>query len=95
MQEVRSALSEAREEIRKKDERIVQLEGAQQMTCNNNIEIFGVQRFMSSNQDMHFYTGLPNYDVFISIYRFVEPLIPQLNYRPDSNITPDHIPQRA
>ena len=73
----------------------MQLEGAEQMTCNNNIETFGVQRFMGSNQDMHFYTGLPNYDVFISIYLFVKPLIPQINYRPDSNITPDCIPQRA
>lgn len=37
------------------------------------IERFGVRRFMASDSDMRFYTGLPDYATFVSLYNFVKP----------------------
>ena len=48
------------------------------------VEVFGIQRFSSSDSDVSFYTGLPSYAIFLCIFRFIEPLLGQLNYRPES-----------
>ena len=32
------------------------------------VEKFGVQRFMASDSDIRFYTGLPDYATFIALY---------------------------
>jgi hypothetical protein len=37
------------------------------------IETFGVRRFMASDSDIRFYTGLPDYATFVSLYNFVKP----------------------
>ncbi|CAN7940578.1 unnamed protein product, partial [Ixodes pacificus] len=34
---------------------------------------FGIQKFQSSNVDVQFYTGLPSYDHFQELLKFVEP----------------------
>ena len=49
--------------------------------------MFGVQQFSNSDSDMLFYTGLPSYAVFLCIFRFVEPLLSQLNYQPESEFS--------
>ena len=49
---------------------------------------------MGSNADIHFYTCLPSYVVLVAIFHFLELLVNQLNYRPDSNIPPDFVPTR-
>ena len=48
------------------------------------VQVFGIQRFSSSDSDVSFYTGLPSYAIFLCIFRFIEPLLDQLNYRPES-----------
>ena len=37
------------------------------------VEKFGVRRFMASDSDIRFYTGLPDYATFIALYNFVKP----------------------
>ena len=37
------------------------------------VERFGVRQFMASDSDMRFYTGLPDYQTFISLYNFLKP----------------------
>ena len=41
---------------------------------------FGLQRFAGSDNDIRFYTGFPNYNTFISFYKFLLPAATQLNY---------------
>ena len=36
-------------------------------------EKFGVRRFMASDSDIRFYTGLPDYATFIALYNFAKP----------------------
>ena len=42
-------------------------------------EVFGLQRFAGSDSDISFYTGLPSYAILLCVFRFIEPLLPQLN----------------
>jgi hypothetical protein len=45
------------------------------------IETLGTKRFMYSDSDIRFYTGLPDYKTFLAIYQFVKPKPGfQLNY---------------
>jgi hypothetical protein len=45
------------------------------------IETLGTKRFMHSDSDIRFYTGLPDYKTFLAIYQFVKPKPGfQLNY---------------
>ena len=37
------------------------------------VEIFGVRRFMASDSDIRFYTGLPDYTTFIALFNCVKP----------------------
>ena len=37
------------------------------------VEKFGVRRFMASDSDIRFYTGLPDYATFIALYNFAQP----------------------
>ena len=37
------------------------------------VEKFGVRRFMASDSDIRFYTGLPDYATFIALYNFAKP----------------------
>lgn len=52
---------ECQKEIDRVQERIRNLE-------EQRVERFGVRRFMASDSDMRFYTGLPDYQTFISLY---------------------------
>ncbi len=57
-----------------------------QKTEMNNLRIevekhkFGLERFAASDDDIHFYTGFPNYNTFKSFYDFLLPAATQLNY---------------
>ena len=42
------------------------------------IERFGAKRFMGSDDDFRFYTGLPTYKIFLCLYNFVLPLLSHL-----------------
>ena len=45
------------------------------------IERFGIKRFMLSDSDIMFYTGLPDYKAFLALYNFLKPRPGfQLNY---------------
>ncbi len=37
------------------------------------IERFGVRRFMASDSDMRFFTGVPDYQTFVALYNLVKP----------------------
>ena len=80
--------------ITKRDETIKELKKEIEVLKAEKVETFGLQRFMGSNADIHFYTGLPSYVVLIAIFHFLEPLVNQLNYCPDSHIPPDYVPTR-
>ena len=54
------------------------------------VERFGVKRFQGSNEDIQFYTGLPSYNIFICIYRYLEPLLQYLRYRPSKHTEVTH-----
>ena len=86
------ALDEAQQEINARDARIEELENE---VVGLRIEVFGVQRFSNSDSDILFYTGLPSYAIFLCIFRFVEPLLSQLNYRPESESSTIHGRHRA
>ena len=75
------ALDEAQGEINTRDKRIEELE---QKVVSKRVEAFGLQRFAGSDSDILFYTGLPTYLILMSVFRFIEPLLSQLNYRPES-----------
>ena len=69
------ALDDAQKEIDARDARIEELEAE---VVGLRVEVFRIQRFSSSDLDISFYTGLPSY---ATIFRFIEPLLGQLNYR--------------
>lgn len=37
------------------------------------VERFGVKRFMASDSDIRFFTGLPDYNTFLALYNYVKP----------------------
>ncbi|XP_028408823.1 uncharacterized protein LOC114531410 [Dendronephthya gigantea] len=39
----------------------------------SSVERFGAKRFMYSDSDIRFFTGLPDYNTFLAIYNFVKP----------------------
>ena len=75
------ALDEAQCEINKRDAKIEELELE---VHDLKVKRFGLQRFAGSDHDISFYTGLPSYLVLMSLFKFIEPLLSQLNYRPES-----------
>ncbi|XP_028394401.1 uncharacterized protein LOC114518578 [Dendronephthya gigantea] len=53
----------------------------QDLEKQRDIQRFGVKRFMLSDSDMRFYTGLPDYRTFLALYNFLKPQPGfQLNY---------------
>lgn len=56
----------------------------------SRVERFGVQRFQGSDEDIRFYTGLPTYNIFICMYRYLEPLLQYLRYRPSNHTEATH-----
>jgi hypothetical protein len=77
------ALDEAQSEINARDARIEELE-EEVADMKSTIEVFGLQRFSSHDSNISFYTGLPSYAVLLCVFRFIEPLLSQLNYQPES-----------
>ena len=74
------ALDEAQVEINARDKRIEELESE---VVSMRVEVFGLQRFACSDSDILFYTGLPTYSILMSIFKYIEPLLSQLNYCPE------------
>ena len=62
-------------------------------------ERFRVRRFMASDSDMTFYTGLPDYQTFISLYNFLKPRLGfSLNYNngyPNVSKHPSYVVSRG
>ena len=57
------------------------LERIKSLEEQRKIERFGVNRFMLSDSDVRFYTGLPDYTTFLALYNFLRPRPGfQLNY---------------
>ncbi len=46
---------------------------------------FGLKRFAGSDDDIRFYTGLPNYSTSLSFYEFLLPAVGKLNYWDSEN----------
>ena len=67
------------------------LERIRQLEERREMERFGVRRFMASDSDMRFYTGLPDYQTFLALYNFLKPRPGfSLNYYNDySNVSKD------
>ena len=83
-------LSQAQEHIKQLTEQVTILEQQLQDICRTHVERFGLQRFQGSNDDILFYTGLPTYDILLCLYRYLEPLLPYLRYRPSKHSNPTH-----
>ena len=49
------------------------LERIRELERSREAERFGINRFMSSDSDIKFFTGLPDYQTFIALYEFVKP----------------------
>jgi hypothetical protein len=75
------ALDEAQAEINARDKRIEELESE---VVSMRVEVFGLQKFACSDSDILFYTGVPTYCILMSIFKYIEPLLSQLNYRLES-----------
>ena len=54
----------------------------------SKIERFGLRRFQGNDGDIRFYTGLPTYNIFLCLFRYLEPLLPYLRYRPSKHDDP-------
>lgn len=66
-EEVEKKEYECQKEIDRLLERIRELEERRE------VERFGVRRFMASDSDIRFYTGLPDYQTFVALYNFLKP----------------------
>ncbi len=93
-QELQEASRASEAIIAEKDETIEELRKEIVVLKAEKVEAFGLKRYMGSDPDIRFYTGLPSYVLLMAIFHFVEPLVNQLNYRSDSKITAHHVPTR-
>ena len=75
LSEVRAELSEVKVELEAKSEEVVRLQERVQQ----------LERFQlpQNDRDVHFFTGLLTYAVFLCLLRFLEPLLSNLRYRSD------------
>ena len=52
----------------------------QELKAKERISKFGLERFSSSNGDIKFYTGFPDYVTLSEFWEYVEPNAPKLTY---------------
>ena len=50
------------------------------------ISAFGLERFISSDNDFRFYTGFPNYSSFKAFYDYLSPACEHLVYQGSNNV---------
>lgn len=65
----------------RKDEREIEIEELRaEIKClkEEKVERFGLRRFMGSDEDIRFYTGLPTYKTFLCLFNFIAPLLSHL-----------------
>ena len=77
----KAALALADKTIAEQENKIKELESCIKA---QKVERFGVRKFQGSEGDIRFFTGLPGYGVFMSLFMFLQPLLGQLAYRSDS-----------
>ena len=77
-------LSKLQEEYSKVERELQSVTQQLQAIQNTHVERFGLQRFQGSDDDVQFYTGLPSYNILQCLYRYLEPLLPYLRYRPNN-----------
>ena len=56
------------------------LQELQEFNAKERISKFGLERFSSSNEDIKFYTGFPDYVILSEFWKYVEPNAPKLTY---------------
>ena len=68
-------------ECQQEIDRLQEHTGIRKLEEQRVVERFGVCQFMASDSDMRFYTGLLDYQTFISLYNFLKPKLSfSLNY---------------
>lgn len=81
-------LSKLQEEYTQVEKELQSVTQELQTIKSTHVERFGLQRFQGSDDDIQFYTGLPSYNILQCLYRYLEPLLPYLRYRPNNLETP-------
>lgn len=81
LEDSNSALALAHKTIAEQENKIKELEASIKA---QKVERFGVRKFQGSDGDIRFFTGLPSYGIFMSLFMFLQPLLGQLAYRSDS-----------
>ena len=66
------------EEIKMEHGRLLQ--GLQEFKAKERISKFGLERFSSSDEDIKFYTGFPDYVTLLEFWKYVEPNASKLTY---------------
>ena len=67
---VNAAIEAGNDEERERENRNTDMEGEE---LKSSVDKFGARRFMYSDSDIRFFTGLPDYNTFLAIYNFVKP----------------------
>ncbi|CAN7951069.1 unnamed protein product [Ixodes pacificus] len=73
LQEAREELAEARNEVQKLTRHIELLEESKKKMEEKLSRKFSIECFKDSPDDVLFYTGLPNYDAYLSLLKYVNP----------------------
>ena len=62
-----------------KEKKIKQLQEEVEQLKRTRVERFGLRRFMGSDNDIRFYTGLPTYKILLCLFNFIAPLLSHLH----------------
>ena len=84
VQSYATTLSKLQEEFTKVEKELQTVTAELQSIKTSYVERFGLRRFQGSDDDIRFYTGLPSYNILLCLYRYLEPLLPYLRYRPNN-----------
>ena len=72
-------LSECRDAECEKEKIIKQLQEEVEQLKRERVERFGLRRFMGSDDDIRFYTGLPTYNILLCLFNFIVPMLSHLH----------------
>ena len=88
LQEHAKSVTELQLEYSKLEEELQTITRELESIKLSHVERFGVHRFEGNDDDIRFYTSLPSYDILLCLYRYLEPLLPYLRYRPSKHKQP-------